>query len=153
MPLRRLVRLARLPRAEVAGLLRAQAMLLRARLLLLTRRRGGLLDTAAASTAPPDPVSPASPEDAARARRLAEDVERASRGGLFRPTCLVRAMALHALLEASHVRGSRIRIGVRWSGSEFAAHAWVEHGGRVLGDRAANVGGYTELGDARLARR
>lgn len=153
MPLRRLLRLARLPRAEAAGLLRAQAMLLRARVRLLTRRRGRLLETAAASSSAARAAPPPSPEDAARARRLAEDVERAARGGLFRPTCLVRALALHDLLEESRIPGSRIRIGVQWSGSAFAAHAWVEHGGRVLGDREAHVGGYVELGDARLAGR
>ena len=150
MPRSRLLRLLRLPRGEAAGLLRAQAMLLRAQLLLWTRPQGRLLETRAAVSA--DAAAPPA-ADAARALRLADDVERAARGGLFRPTCLVRALALHELLEASRLPGSRIRIGVRWGGGGFEAHAWVEHGGRVLGDREANVGAYAELGQARLAPR
>lgn len=47
--------------------------------------------------------------------------------------CLPRAVALRELLEARGV-GARVRIGVRRQGSLLAAHAWVEVGGRAVGE-------------------
>ncbi len=142
--LRRLRRLAALPPRALADLLHAQAMLIHAQLLLWTRPAGRLLG---AGTAEGTPLSAA---QAARAEGLARAVERAARHGLIRPACLVRSLALCRLLEAHGIRGSRIHVGVRWQGRAFDAHAWVQHGARVLGDRPAHVNGFAELAGGRV---
>jgi hypothetical protein len=85
-----------------------------------------------------------------RAERLAVAVSRAGDYGVFRPLCLVRAVALNRLLERSGIRGSRIRIGVRMRRGRFGAHAWVEYGGRVIGDIPEHVESFAELADVRL---
>jgi len=51
-----------------------------------------------------------------------------------RPTCLARALVLTRLLRQNG-REARVVIGVSRRGG-FAAHAWVEHGGRAIGDEA-----------------
>jgi hypothetical protein len=49
-----------------------------------------------------------------------------------RTTCLVRALAAHALL-ARHGHASQLRLGVAGgAGRRFEAHAWLERDGRVL---------------------
>jgi hypothetical protein len=63
-------------------------------------------------------------------------------------TCLVRALALSALLTRAGVRGARVRIGVKWVGGTFQAHAWVECGGKLLGDDYTHVRGYAPMADA-----
>jgi hypothetical protein len=83
--------------------------------------------------------------------RLARAVTRASRYGVFRPQCLVRALALHQMLERHGVPGSTIRIGVRQTDRAFVAHAWVERDGVVLGDTAANAATFALLTEARMA--
>jgi len=85
------------------------------------------------------------------AMRLARAVTRASRYGVFRPQCLVRALALHQMLERHGVPGSTIRIGVRQTDRAFVAHAWVERDGVVLGDTAANAATFALLTEARMA--
>ena len=70
-------------------------------------------------------VDASSPEDIARA------VARAS-ARVPRATCLIRALAIHALLER---RGhpSRLRLGfVRDRNGGLRGHAWVESGGGVV---------------------
>jgi len=74
-----------------------------------------------------------------RVRQLETAVDRVARFGLWRPRCLVRAMALHRLLERTGVRGSRVRIGVQLQGQRFSAHAWVVWGSLVLGDDPGRV--------------
>lgn len=46
-------------------------------------------------------------------------------------TCLVAGLALQRML-ARHGHSSELHIGVSRTGGVFAAHAWVEHEGRVL---------------------
>ena len=46
-------------------------------------------------------------------------------------TCLSLALALQRLLSA-HGHASELHIGVAHDGGQFAAHAWVEHDGRIL---------------------
>jgi len=85
-----------------------------------------------------------------RAQQLGLAVSRAGDYGVFRPLCLVRAVALHKMLEGHGIRGSRIRIGVRMRRGRFGAHAWVEYGGRVVGDNIEHVGSFAELAEVHL---
>ncbi len=85
-----------------------------------------------------------------RAEALALAIGRAAEFGVFRPLCLVRAVALNRVLERHGIKGSRVRVGVRMRNGRFAAHAWVEYGDRVLGDNEAHVGSFVELSEVRL---
>ncbi len=91
--------------------------------------------------------------DPARASAIGLAVERAAAHGLFRPFCLVRAMALRELLLSENILGASIRIGVRRQNGEFQAHAWVLWGTTVLGDRPAHVATFTEVDDLRVLGR
>ena len=144
----RVRKLVELGPAGWAELLRAQGALIAAQLRVWTRPRGRLI----ACGTPPSPEPGACDHDGERvAERLALAVERAARYGVFRPLCLVRALALQRMLEARGIRSSRVRIGVRLRDGRFAAHAWVEYGGRVLGDTSEHVGMFSELADAQMA--
>lgn len=156
-----IAKLATIDRGEWRDLFEAQAALLWAQALVLVRPTGQLVSpgaTAAAApagvaqSAPPaaPPSGPAAGDD--RARRLALGVNRAAEFGLFRPLCLVRSVALNRLLERHGIAGSRIRVGVRVVAGEFTAHAWVEQGGRVLGDNDAHVGAFASLSDVAVLR-
>ena len=79
------------------------------------------------------------------AEEIAVAIDRAARFGPVHPLCLVRSIALHRLLEHRRIHGSRINVGVRMSGSTFAAHAWVELEGRVIGDDPTFVGQFSPL--------
>ena len=48
------------------------------------------------------------------------------------------------------MHGSRIRIGVRMRRGRFGAHAWVEYGGRVIGDNTEHVESFAELAEVHL---
>lgn len=138
-------KLLRLPRSERADLVAAQGALLAAWFRVATRPRGRLVgmpdDRAGARTVPPDDRT------LARAHGLALAVTRAASHGVFRPQCLVRAVALKHLLDARGLGGGRVQIGVRTRQGAFAAHAWVEYGGEVLGDRPEHVGTFAALPD------
>ncbi len=127
----------------LSDLVRAQAALLRARRRLDREPIGSLADRSAS-------VEEALRGDPIRADALALAVARAARFGIFRPYCLVRAMALRELLEAEGIHGASIRVGVRKRGDEFQAHAWVVWGRRLLGDLPAHVRTFTEVDDLRL---
>lgn len=151
--LSRLRRAAALPAAERGALARAQAALLAAQLRVWTRPAGRLVRlgpapadaSADAHRPPPRPhPAPSSPQALARA------VDRAARGGLFRPACLVRALALHRLLARAGVAGARIRVGVRPEGARLHAHAWVEVDGAPLGEDGRRAGGFQALQPAAL---
>lgn len=92
----------------------------------------------------------ATPAERALARRLALGVLRAATYGVFRPLCLVRAVAINRLMERHGLRGSEVRVGVRWVGGKFEAHAWVEYAGDVLGDEERHVRGFAELEELRM---
>jgi hypothetical protein len=87
-----------------------------------------------------------------RAAATVVAIRRASRRGLFRPTCLVEAVALRDLLRLRGVQGASIRIGVRSGQTEIEAHAWVRWRGRILGDDPAHVACYVEVEDANVLR-
>lgn len=142
----RLRKLVRLDRRAVAELLEAQRALLWAQCLVWTRPAGKL--------AAPAEEAESQGGDAARnaeAERVALAIGRAAENGIFRPLCLVRAVALQRMLERRGIRGSRIRIGVKRERGRFAAHAWVEYGPLLLGDAGWHVGSFAPLTDLRMA--
>lgn len=128
---------------DAIDLFRAQAALLRARRLVATRPVGSLAIRAHVT---PESLT----GDPERAHALALATRRAARFGLFRPYCLVQAIALRDLLEADGIRGSSIRVGVRRNGGTFEAHAWVTWGRHLLGDRPEHVRRFTEVDDLRV---
>jgi hypothetical protein len=152
MLIRRLRRLARLDPADILLLVRAQWLLLRAHVLLRRRPAGSIVSTADAGTDACGDAARAAVDDAGLVQaRLAEQaVRRAAAYGVFRPLCLVRAVALHWLLERDGLGGSRIVVGVQREAGAFDAHAWVEYGGLVLGDAETAVGRFVPLSGARL---
>ncbi len=122
----------------------AQADLLRARRRLRRRPTGRLLTFAA--DRPAD--SRSTPvRDLAQLERMAVAVRRASDYGLFRPTCLVRALALEEIARRLQVAGALVRVGVRREQGVFGAHAWLEVDGRVVGDTPENVADFVVLDD------
>jgi hypothetical protein len=143
-----LPRLAQLGWRELRELWRAQCALIFAQLLVWSRPVGRLIVCEASSTAVAELPGPA---DDLLVEQIARALDRAARLGLFRPRCLVRALALHRSLEVRRVRGSIIRIGVRPSGELLLAHAWVEYRGRVLIDPAVAVSKFATLTAAREA--
>ena len=74
--------------------------------------------------------------------RVAYLVDLAARYCLWKPTCLERSLTLYRLLRKMGVE-ARFVIGTTSPPAGFAAHAWVEHNGRVLGGQGEN--GYQEL--------
>jgi hypothetical protein len=132
-----------LNRREWVDLLAAQAALARAQLLVWIRRPGALVTPLAdAPTRSSDGVDP---EKLRAAERIARAVSRAARRGVFRPSCLVRAVALHQMLQGRGLTGSSLRIGVRREGASLLAHAWVDYGGLVLGEEEWHVKRFEEL--------
>lgn len=141
----RLRKLAALRGGEVGELAHAQWALICAQVVVWTRPVGKLATPADSGA---EPIAPP-PEMQARAARLALAVGRAAENGVFRPLCLVRAVALQRMLEQKELKGSRIRIGVQRRGERFAAHAWVEYGPLLLGDAEWHVRRFTPLTDVR----
>lgn len=119
-------------------LVRAQWALLVAQ-TIVRRRPIGSLATAGPATREADRGR--LPE----ARRLALAIVRAARFGVFRPQCLVRSVALSRMLEQRGIQGGLVRVGVRRTGGEFLAHAWVELAGETLGDADDHVGTFVPL--------
>src|SRR5437870_3630996 len=105
-------KLSRLTAREWLELLRTQHALVHAQLLVWTRARGRLVARASQSCA----CDRRSDEPGATAvepgvQRIALAVERAAEHGLFRPNCLVRALALQHLLADKGFRGSAVHAG------------------------------------------
>lgn len=144
-------KLATLSPREWVDLLQAQVALLAAQILVWTRPTGQLVAHSAASAAQSaNAVGTVEPARMQRAQQLGLAVSRAGDYGLFRPLCLVRAVAVHRVLEKHRIRGSRIRIGVRMRRGRFGAHAWVEYSGQVVGDNTDHVGSFAELSEVQL---
>jgi len=133
-------------RRDIQAAARAQAALLVAQLRLWFRPVGKLV---VCRTAPA--ALPLCEGRRAQAEEAALSIDRAARRGFFRPSCLVRALALQRILESRGIVGSVVRIGVQRNVDQLVAHAWVEHGGVILGDSPAMVANFTVLTDARLA--
>lgn len=136
-------KLLRLDRRGWRDLLAAQAALVSAQWRLRTKPIG--------SFAIREPNGPADVKgDPRRAGEIATAVTRAASHGLFRPFCLVRALALRELLVANGILGSTIRVGVRRKDGTFQAHAWILWGEQILGDRPEHVARFTEVDDLRV---
>jgi len=97
--------------------------------LLGLRRVQGLLERLAPR---PDQHRPA--EEGA-AERTARAVATAAGCFPLPASCLPRSIALWWLLRRQGIN-SRLRLGVRKAGGSLLAHAWVEHQGRPLNERA-----------------
>ena len=139
-------RLARLSTRDWLDIAEAQLELLVAKIIVATRRTGELV-----SRAPLDPFGDSTPSVAPaanldpRPEQLALAIGRAAENGVFRPLCLVRAVALKRLLDRHGFEGSIVKIGVRMSRGRFAAHAWVAYGDQILGDQEWHVKSFAEL--------
>jgi hypothetical protein len=134
-------RLFSLPAREFGELLVAQLFLVGALWTVRRRPKGTLLrpvDSGAAGT---------TREGEDRLARLVTAVDRAAHYGLFRPTCLVRAVALERMIVRAGVGPAVVRVGVLNGGSAFMAHAWIELAGRVVGDEPSRVARFTPLHD------
>jgi hypothetical protein len=125
---------------EWRELIAAQVRLLFAQLSILTRRTGNLVATHNATVEPP-----VAGDRLSDARAVALAVSRAAAYGVFRPACLVRSMALSQMLSSRGIRGARVQIGVLARDGQFAAHAWVEYGGEVLGDDPSSASHFDPL--------
>ena len=134
-------RLFSLPAREFGELLLAQMFLLRALWTVRRRPKGTLLrpiDGVAQTDAHPD---------VGELSRLVTAVDRAAGYGVFRPTCLVRAVALEHMIVRAGVGSAVVRVGVQRGGDRFLAHAWIELDGRVIGDESSRVRQFTPLHD------
>lgn len=140
-------RLARLTTQDFRDFARAQAAVLVAHWLVWRRPTGRLLARGPAMQQMPRTSLPIPGE----VERLLRAVNRAAVYGLTRPLCLTRAVALMRLLEADGHKGGVLRIGVRWEGGAFIAHAWVEYHGSVLDLDPSLHRPFTHLTDARVA--
>src|SRR2546423_6105648 len=130
------------------ALARAQIELLSAQ-LLVWRRPVGQLVAFGDSGYTTEPERPA--DHRGEATRAARAIQRAATYGVFRPRCLVRALALHRYLGRMGLTNSVVRIGVRREANELLAHAWVEYDGLVFGETKATAATFALLTEARLA--
>jgi hypothetical protein len=151
LPLDFLKRLLRQPPHIWADLAYAQAMLLAAQMTVWWRPVGELM-TEAGGEEPGTAAVVVKHAPDRKAMRYANAVRFASIHGLFRPKCLVRAVAIDAMVRRAGIPGSRIRIGVQVQEGRFSAHAWVELNGRVLGDRRDHVRRFAQIADIRVVQ-
>jgi hypothetical protein len=135
-------KLVHLSRSEWADLARAELALLQALWLVKTRPTGQLVSEAQTSESDTKEINA---QVSPRAFALGLAIERAAEYGPIRPKCLVRAVALDRLLHSSGLEGSEVKVGVVHGDGRFAAHAWVEYRGAVLGDREWRVRQFSEL--------
>ena len=139
-------RLARLSAREWLDLAEAQLELLVAQYIVATRRTGQLVSRAALDPFGDDHAALASvPHADPRPEQLALAIGRAAEHGVFRPLCLVRAVALKRVLDRHGYDGGIVKIGVRMNRGRFAAHAWVAYGTQILGDQEWHVKSFSEL--------
>jgi len=80
----------------------------------------------------------ATPPTQLGAEEVARLVSATARRLPFSTRCLERALALRTLLRRSGV-ACELRLGARKDSRGFAAHAWVECGGRRLDDLAGEI--------------
>ena len=132
---------------EVRDAMKAQVALLGAQAWVRVSPRGRMLRSGETGPASGTPAAP----NWTRAIEVARAVDRAARRGVFRPRCLARSVALQRMLRAEGIRGSRIHVGVRSVRGTFEAHAWVTLDGRVIGDEAAFVERFREIGEISIA--
>ena len=144
-PLHRIGLIARrLTREEWRDVGRAQRAVLTAHIRVALAPRGRLATLIASDASAAHRAMAAGMREQARARALARAVHRASRYGMTRPYCLVRAIALLRLLHAEDIPGV-LRVGVRRDAGALLAHAWVELDGVTLGESASEAARYVAL--------
>ena len=144
----RLVRkLYSLSARERRDLFRAQWALWRAQWHIRSRPTGTLLG--AWSTDSILPIADA--KHLVRAHQIGDAVRRTALFGFSRPQCLARSLAICELLEAEHIPGAIVRVGVRPHEDAIAAHAWVEFAGDIVGDSRAHVRAFALLATAQDA--
>ena len=90
------------------------------------RRLQRAADRTGAGSDPPADVD----SEIERCRRL---VGTAAANHLPGTACLARSLALGVVLGRRGI-GTRMRIGVQREGEVLAAHAWLEHEGRAIGE-------------------
>lgn len=137
----------RLTAAEWWDVCRAQRAVITAHVRVALAPRGRLARLAADGPAASERPLPIGTRE--RACALARAVHRASRYGMTRPYCLVRAIALLQLLHAERIPGV-LRVGVRRDASGLLAHAWVELAGLTLGESASEASRYVPLPEMNL---
>ena len=142
-------RVLRQPLRTWGELAHAQLMLIVAQVIVWSRPIGELVEPESQLPATVHRATAKPPLDA-RAMRYAKAVRLASAHGIFRPKCLVRAVAIDRMIRGAGIGGSRIKIGVRVNDDGFAAHAWVELDGRVLGDRRDYTRQFAPITDVRV---
>lgn len=148
-PVGRLLRTAaQLRRDEWLDLLLAQWLLLVTSVRLRLARAGGLL----AAGQRPDGAG-ARPADRDAVVRAAWAVDRAVTFGPIPARCLARSLACVALLRRRGIPGAVVRVGVRPGEGTLAAHAWVEWGGRAVGEQREHLERFTVLRDLVVASR
>lgn len=141
-------RVVRIGRRGWRAIIEAQWRLLAAQLLVWRTPIGELI--AERATAGPVTASAMTPQQWQTAVQAAAAVRRAAERGIFRPRCLVRSVALTRMLDARGIRGSAIGIGVRVNDGGFAAHAWVELGGRMLGELPQHTRSFVRIAAVRI---
>ena len=144
-PLRRLAKLRKLTPARALDIMRAQMELVAAGRLVKTKPLGELVAVSHEGSAAPR-------EDPDLSQRLAWSVVQAAKYGFYRPSCLVRSVAIQRMLAKHGLDAGQIRIGVRWNDDGFLAHAWVEQDGKILGDRKRHVRTFEPVTDMRLVK-
>lgn len=122
------------------NLAEAQVWIVWAGLLVRLMPRGRLVSPSREPTPPSPPIGATETVD-----RLALAVGRVCRHGAVRAECLVRSIALQRMLRAHGIRGAQVCLGIRNRGGELQSHAWVEWGGRVIGDEPRHVRTFTKL--------
>lgn len=129
---------------EWRDLWRAQWALISAQRVISNRAPGQLTSRTSAETGTPRALGP---EARSQARALGDAVRRAAKYGIFRPACLVQAIAIQRLLTADGIQGAIIRVGVKQADEGMEAHAWVELEGDVIGDSLAHVREFAPLNE------
>ncbi|MCH2123046.1 MAG: lasso peptide biosynthesis B2 protein [Pirellulaceae bacterium] len=140
------IKVTRLGLSDWTDLIRAQFALIRAQWLVWVMPTGKLVTPKGETdSAPPDAASDS------YVRRLELSILRAVDYGIFRPKCLVQAVALRQLMQANNLKEAKVRVGVAQNNGNFTAHAWVEYRGAVLGDRDWHVRRFEELADLKVS--
>ena len=73
------------------------------------------------------------PDQRVEVERCWRLVRIAARHHVSSSACLARSMALRALLSRRGIE-TALRFGVQREGGDLAAHAWIEYGGRPIGE-------------------
>ena len=134
-------RAAGLDWATWGDLLRAIVELAVARLRLRTRNTRELLGRAEARNGPPQPSAPDRDPDAL-VDRVAFAIPRAGRRVPWRADCLVQALAAQHWLRRRGI-ATTLFVGVRKDQEDFAAHAWLMAGDRMV--TGGQVAGYNPI--------